>query len=68
MNNRRTYVKITPELHDRIVALLKMGWTGADIAYETGVSQSRIVKIRKEVEQSGYGLWHNGGALSAYVY
>lgn len=68
MNNRRTYTKVTPELHDRIATLLKMGWTGADIAYETGVSQSRIVKIRKELSLQGFDIWHKGGALSAYAY
>lgn len=65
---KRTYTKMNDELKNTIVTMLKSGMTGCDIAYATGVSQSAICKIRKQVEASGYNLWHKGGALSAYAY
>lgn len=60
--------RITAETREQIESMLKSGMTGADIAYATGCSQATICKIRKQVEASGYNLWHKGGALSAYAY
>lgn len=56
--------KITVEEKNWIVSLLKSGLIGDEIAEKTGRSTATISKIRKEVEQEGFDIWHNAGIVS----
>lgn len=56
--------KITVEERNWIVSLLKSGLIGDEIAERTGRSTASITKIRKEVEQEGFDIWHNAGIVS----
>lgn len=46
--------RIPKEVIERIKTLLKMKVEGYRIAEETGVSESTVNKIRKELKKNGY--------------
>lgn len=61
--------KITYTVKETIESMLLAGKVGCDIAYELGVSQSMVSKVRKEIMKKNPEkevLWHSGrgGAIS----
>ena len=58
MKNTKRFFKMTPELHQKIVNMLKQGLYGYDIALEVGCSQATVGKVRKELMAQGLNYWH----------
>lgn len=63
--------RISGEKRTMIETMLKQGRTGYEIAYETGVSEATICRIRKNLQEHGWtALWHPvyGGFVSTGIY
>lgn len=52
---------------EQVKALLKCGKTGLDISDQVGISLATINKIRKELERTGFDIWHRPGVVSKYI-
>ena len=59
--------KISEKKKMLVVSLLKTGATGYEIAEQAGVSVSTVNKIRKELEMTGFDIWHVGGVHSKWM-
>lgn len=58
--------KISVEKKEEVKMVLRSGLVGYEVAEQTGVSISTVNKIRKELEQSGFDIWHRGGVVSSW--
>ena len=59
--------KISEKQKMLVVSLLKTGLTGYEIAEQAGVSVSTVNKIRKELEKTGFDIWHVGGVHAQWM-
>ena len=50
--------KISVEKKEQVKALLKTSMTGYEVAEIAEVSTATVNKIRKELEQQGFDIWH----------
>ena len=59
--------KISDKKKMLVISLLKTGATGYEIAEQAGVSVTTVNKIRKELELTGFDIWHRGGVHSTWM-
>ena len=59
--------RITKETKELVKSLLKCGLVGYEVAEKAGVSIATVNKCRKELEESGFDIWHIAGRLSMSV-
>ena len=59
--------RITMDKIDQIKGMLRRGMTGGDVADQAGVSISTVCKVRKEMEEKGFDIWHKPGVVSKKI-
>lgn len=59
--------KISVEKKEQVKALLKTSMTGYEVAEIAEVSTATVNKIRKELEQQGFDIWHKAGVVSSWI-
>ena len=61
--------RISADTKKKIVSMLVHGARGYEIAEATGVSTRTVTKIRKELQDDGYQIWHtHGGVVASSMY
>ena len=61
--------KISAITKEKIKSMLVHGARGYEIAEATGVSTTTVTKIRKELQDEGYQIWHtHGGVVAGSMY
>ena len=59
-------MKITADKRNEVKNLLMNGFRGYEIAEKTGISEASVTKIRKELQDDGFQIWHtHGGRVSS---
>ena len=58
--------RIPEEIREKVKMKIRTGLTGYEVADECGVSESFVNKMRRELEQEGFDIWHRPGVVSRW--